>query len=334
MKAIVLVGAGGKFCGGADITRFPKLQSDSVSAGGEATGGRWAGFCTRDAGGWLGSFTSAFSAHGLSPRLLVALFSCSPRPSRWPNSTASSMRVRPLFPPPSEIGLLAQACLALVPPGSLAPPPSLPPPLHPQYEAGKFEGDTFVAGNNVDYIEPLKHAFREKRFIVREFAYDAAKVRPSLSFSASLQPSEPFIQWLCRLFHPFLPGETVQTAPCACVSPHIHPHHHHQPPPFTPHHSPLTHPFVFSYAATHRTHLSPAAWTDSFPPPPQRFNRCAEPLYCPPCPAWKHARSCVQAGQVRRAPLLPSHPALPGRPPHPLYIYPSAAQVHQTIVPL
>lgn len=47
--------------------------------------------------------------------------------------------------------------------------------LRGQYEAGKFEGDTFVAGNSVDYIEPLKHAFREKRFVLREFAYDAAK---------------------------------------------------------------------------------------------------------------------------------------------------------------
>jgi V-type H+-transporting ATPase subunit C len=47
--------------------------------------------------------------------------------------------------------------------------------LRGQYEAGKFEGDTFVPGNCVDYVEPLKHAFREKRFIVREFVYDAAK---------------------------------------------------------------------------------------------------------------------------------------------------------------
>jgi V-type H+-transporting ATPase subunit C len=47
--------------------------------------------------------------------------------------------------------------------------------LRGQYEAGKFEGDTFVPGNNVDYVEPLKHAFRDKRYIVREFNYDAAK---------------------------------------------------------------------------------------------------------------------------------------------------------------
>lgn len=31
------------------------------------------------------------------------------------------------------------------------------------------------AGNFVDYLEPLKHAFREKRFTVREVSYDATK---------------------------------------------------------------------------------------------------------------------------------------------------------------
>ena len=30
-------------------------------------------------------------------------------------------------------------------------------------------------GHCVDYVEPLKTAFREKRFVVREFTYDAAK---------------------------------------------------------------------------------------------------------------------------------------------------------------
>ena len=32
-----------------------------------------------------------------------------------------------------------------------------------------------ISGNSVDYIEPLKTAFREKRFVVREFSYDPAK---------------------------------------------------------------------------------------------------------------------------------------------------------------
>ena len=30
-------------------------------------------------------------------------------------------------------------------------------------------------GNSVDYVEPLKTAFREKRFVIREFAYDPSK---------------------------------------------------------------------------------------------------------------------------------------------------------------
>jgi hypothetical protein len=30
-------------------------------------------------------------------------------------------------------------------------------------------------GNSVDYVEPLKTAFREKRFVIREFAYDPTK---------------------------------------------------------------------------------------------------------------------------------------------------------------
>jgi V-type H+-transporting ATPase subunit C len=30
-------------------------------------------------------------------------------------------------------------------------------------------------GNIVDYVEPLKVAFREKRFVMREFSYDASK---------------------------------------------------------------------------------------------------------------------------------------------------------------
>lgn len=32
-----------------------------------------------------------------------------------------------------------------------------------------------LAGNFVDYLEPVKNAFREKRFVVRELSYDSAK---------------------------------------------------------------------------------------------------------------------------------------------------------------
>lgn len=43
------------------------------------------------------------------------------------------------------------------------------------YVPGKLEGDTFVAGSIVSYLEPLKLAFREKRFVIREFTYDGNK---------------------------------------------------------------------------------------------------------------------------------------------------------------
>ena len=33
----------------------------------------------------------------------------------------------------------------------------------------------YLTGNCVDYIEPLKMAFREKRFVIREFIYDPLK---------------------------------------------------------------------------------------------------------------------------------------------------------------
>ncbi len=33
----------------------------------------------------------------------------------------------------------------------------------------------FLVGNFVDYVEPLKQAFREKRFIVRDIVFDATK---------------------------------------------------------------------------------------------------------------------------------------------------------------
>lgn len=47
--------------------------------------------------------------------------------------------------------------------------------LRGQYQAGIFVDDVFTAGRYVDYLEPVKAAFREKRFIVRELSYDSAK---------------------------------------------------------------------------------------------------------------------------------------------------------------
>jgi V-type H+-transporting ATPase subunit C len=47
--------------------------------------------------------------------------------------------------------------------------------LKGQYEAGFLQGDEFVQGKYTDYLEPLKTAFREKRFVIRDYAYDASK---------------------------------------------------------------------------------------------------------------------------------------------------------------
>jgi V-type H+-transporting ATPase subunit C len=40
---------------------------------------------------------------------------------------------------------------------------------------GNFVDDVFVPGSYVDYLEPLKAAFREKRYTIREAVYDPAK---------------------------------------------------------------------------------------------------------------------------------------------------------------
>ena len=47
--------------------------------------------------------------------------------------------------------------------------------LKGMYQCGYYEGEDFVAGTYVDYVEPFKAAAREKRFNVREFVYEAAK---------------------------------------------------------------------------------------------------------------------------------------------------------------
>ena len=47
--------------------------------------------------------------------------------------------------------------------------------LKGMYQCGYYEGEDFVAGTYVDYIEPFKAAAREKRFTVRDFVYDPAK---------------------------------------------------------------------------------------------------------------------------------------------------------------
>lgn len=47
--------------------------------------------------------------------------------------------------------------------------------LRGHYESGYFVDDVFTPGKFVDYLEPLKSAFREKRFTVRELVYDSSK---------------------------------------------------------------------------------------------------------------------------------------------------------------
>lgn len=48
--------------------------------------------------------------------------------------------------------------------------------LKGHYQAGYFdEEQNFVAGATTEYIEPIKHAFREKRFIAREWSYDSSR---------------------------------------------------------------------------------------------------------------------------------------------------------------
>eukprot|EP01039_Chlorochromonas_danica_P007204 gene7204-7970_t len=47
--------------------------------------------------------------------------------------------------------------------------------LRGQYQSGIYVDDVFTPGTFVDYLEPVKAAFREKRFIVRELVYDSTK---------------------------------------------------------------------------------------------------------------------------------------------------------------
>lgn len=47
--------------------------------------------------------------------------------------------------------------------------------LRGQYEAGSLQGEEYHQGKFIDYIEPLKAAFREKRFVIREYSYDPSK---------------------------------------------------------------------------------------------------------------------------------------------------------------
>lgn len=47
--------------------------------------------------------------------------------------------------------------------------------LKGHYEAGYYEGDEFVTGKFVNYLDDIKHQFREKKVTVRDFVFDASK---------------------------------------------------------------------------------------------------------------------------------------------------------------
>jgi V-type H+-transporting ATPase subunit C len=47
--------------------------------------------------------------------------------------------------------------------------------LKGHYAAGNYVEDAFVPGQFVDYLPALKTAFREKKYVLREFVYDGSK---------------------------------------------------------------------------------------------------------------------------------------------------------------
>lgn len=47
--------------------------------------------------------------------------------------------------------------------------------LKGHYSAGNFKDDVFINGNYCSYLDAVKLCFREKRFILREYVYDARK---------------------------------------------------------------------------------------------------------------------------------------------------------------
>jgi len=47
--------------------------------------------------------------------------------------------------------------------------------LRGHYEAGVFVEDVFVPGHFVDYVAPLKAAFREKKYVMRDFSFQPGR---------------------------------------------------------------------------------------------------------------------------------------------------------------
>lgn len=59
--------------------------------------------------------------------------------------------------------------------------------LKGQYEAGYYEGDSFVAGSKIDFEVEFTKVCREKRFIVRDFKYDPSQASKSAMALEQLQ---------------------------------------------------------------------------------------------------------------------------------------------------
>jgi V-type H+-transporting ATPase subunit C len=59
--------------------------------------------------------------------------------------------------------------------------------LKGQYEAGYYENDEFQQGTKVDFVEEFSKACRDKRFLVRDFAWDASQASKSSLVLEQLQ---------------------------------------------------------------------------------------------------------------------------------------------------
>eukprot|EP00540_Astrosyne_radiata_P010515 CAMPEP_0116845764 /NCGR_PEP_ID=MMETSP0418-20121206/13458_1 /TAXON_ID=1158023 /ORGANISM="Astrosyne radiata, Strain 13vi08-1A" /LENGTH=419 /DNA_ID=CAMNT_0004476931 /DNA_START=45 /DNA_END=1304 /DNA_ORIENTATION=+ len=59
--------------------------------------------------------------------------------------------------------------------------------LKGQYEAGYYEGDEFMPGNKVDFVEAFEKICRDKRYVVRDFKYDPTQASKSSQALEQLQ---------------------------------------------------------------------------------------------------------------------------------------------------
>jgi V-type H+-transporting ATPase subunit C len=62
--------------------------------------------------------------------------------------------------------------------------------LKGHHEAGAFVDEVFVPGKYVDYLPLLKNAFREKKYILREFSYDLSGKKGGVDAQVEAAASE------------------------------------------------------------------------------------------------------------------------------------------------